>query len=343
MPKNNKKNDQNLIKDEGAAVCALVFPGDRNYPKDPFDTETPDGLSGSELKDFLEKVDTGVRVLLPNCDDDPVDNSIRGLLVVNSASEKFSVREISLVPPRIKDGRLISGPRLTYTPSVRFECPNCGKKIVQERVFVAENTVREKIGKKYKTVAKDDRTKEVWKVGDLAGHELSCPLCSGLVRELPKIVYWHTSDTEVVHTKEWKDAIEKRMNEGPFLTWDEAYPEVVEASLTERGKFEVSRHLDILGAIMAEDANDTLKFNTWNQVSAGGAFGKLLMLAPEITVFSLDNAQQLSSLSFGDRENKLAYSGNIGFKPRDIRLNESQPMVSVADALVSIQVHGITI
>ena len=308
------------------------------------------------------------------------DKGVAGFMVVKSRTENFSVREIRVEPPVVGrkfvfhcvdvDGEektwstsaasslreasdafysdsqraawlvdeteekttLLRGPRLTSVRAVQFTCPQCGQRVM-DRYTVLESSTREayvevrkdngKAFRKRIRVAKDDGA-EIHTLRDLDGHRMNCPVCGDVISDIKGKV-WRLQDREVVPDQGWEDRIRKLAKEAPAAphsSFADAIPRVVgvRADIGHRPTWD-----DLVG---------------WDDLRRGNSVGSVWVQYPETFVFVLDDAQKLDAMSFGSRDDRTGYSGNIGFKPRRIRPESehrndghSKPLITVGEAV----------
>lgn len=329
---NGNNNEFEFVQDHGPATVAVVW---------PFDHEP--GTRRAEL---------GIRRLGVCTKDTAEDLSIHGYMVVKSATENFSVHEITLNPPFAVDGRIVRGPSITAGRAVEYTCTVCGAHKVTDRANIVRASTKElkmkverngRVFYKHVRVAKDDGKSEVWSWKDLIGHRMSCPVCEGYgdVTDV-KTKRWSIKDREIVKTDAWETAIKAAMHDGG-LNFEDVIPEIMTAKNGTGQVVGIERHQQIVGKLVASMPD--IDITSWNcAISGAGMTPNLLVAAPEISVFSVENAQDLATLQFGptDKTDKLSFKGQIGFRPRDIRKEKPRGITTIGEAL-DLSIDGLVI
>ena len=301
----------------------------------------PDGLTRFSLpfsrqyayKSFDNKVE-----VLGN-DDAP---SINGVLVVSSRTEEFSVHEIVIAPPRLRavyaserDARvaqknaeklrsgeeisesripvwvsIIQGPCLVSVKSCTVDCPLCGKRVFPVRKFIADNTDiktinYEKDGKKLTRVikiAKDDGA-EIKGIKDLEGHACVCPQCHSDIEKIyPK--YWTLEDRALIPSKSYGDSLVGYLK----------------AEISDFNQGRSKNMADVLPKIYIGDTE-------WNEAMKAEVklSSKPVLVVKNFATFTVQDAQELRDLSFGNKDEKRTFWGQFGFKPRGIPKPKPKP------------------
>lgn len=319
------------VPDHGPATVALVWP----YAE----------KCGSELaKAGLRRIGLA--------DHDGDDVCLHGYMVVKSRLENYSVRELTLSWPRLRDAgednggaQLRDGPRIRAVRAVRYECGCPEPRTIDQFDLVRESTVEkrvrvEKDGRSFwrnVRVAKDDQSTVVYTLKDLHGHRVTCPIC-GCEATKCRPHRWALDDEQVVD-ESFADKIREAMSE-PGASWKDVLPEVVSIMPIEACKAgcDVTRHPQLVAKILAD--NQDLAIRAWDSAIKTGEIGVVGVVVPEISVFSVDDVQQLRELKFGQKD-RLCYSGDLSFQPKD-RFISGQPICTIGDA-VKIQIGDLQI
>lgn len=345
MSKNNKKTNKLNVKpqqdiDHGPATVAIVFP----YGELPGSDKSKIGIRRLGIRE-------------PGVID---DKAVHGLMVVKSATENFSVREITVEPP-------------TVFRKFVFRCVDVDG---EEKTWSTRAaSIKEAEEAFYK-----DQTHVAWLVADtreeaklaygpkitsVRAVQFNCPTCGIRVMDRDVLLKNSTELRDTVVEKENGKTFHKKTrvakDDGetevhslrdldghkrfcpicgseisdlrgkvwrlsdrevvPTQEWEEAIRKAMKAAPTV-GSFKeaIPQVVGLPATLDHEPTEEDLV--PWNDVP--GQVGAVYVRVPEITTFVLDDAQKLNDLHFGNRDDRLGYGGSIGFVPRKLRPETAQ-------------------
>jgi len=345
----NKKNRQpgGFLQDHGPATCCLVMP----YSKYPGSDSADKGVRHLGFTDIRSAKDSKGKLHVETSE----GAGIRGYLVVSSKTEDYSVHEVVLTCPRRKleferytydektkeskfEGKvrvsLVRGPCLVSVPSARCNCPSCGTIVRTVKDVLFANTVNKEIeteinGKNMKrTVAvyKGDEKTVIKGLKDLTDMDVECPRCHQQLKWI-SAQRWRLSDRDLVWSSTWesmiKDSIKMEQLSDTPKKFSMIAPLIIDISREKKGEpvpFDVEGvDPSIMAINRIQTQNPQLNVCLYETALDSGRVDDVCVAVQEFSAFSVNDAQDLRNLSFGDPKKPLHYWCRIGFVPRDIR------------------------
>lgn len=350
MKNNTKKNGHQaggFLQDHGPATCCLVMP----YGKNPGSRDANKGVRHLGFTDIRSGKDAKGKIHTETVE----GAGILGYLVVSSKTEDFSVHEVILACPRRKleferytydektkenkfEGKvrvsLVRGPCLVSVPSARCNCPSCGTFVRTVKDVLFANTINKDVeteinGKKMKrtvSVYKGDEKTIIRGLKDLTGMEVECPRCHQPLNWI-SAQKWRLTDRELVWSSTWeeliRDAIRMKRLSGLQTKFSEIAPLVIDISKSDKGDqipLDTNGEDPSVTAINSIQAqNPLLKVCLYETALSAGKIDDVCVAVQEISTFSVEDAQDLRNLSFGDPKKPLNYWCRIGFVPKGIQ------------------------